>query len=134
MTTNTLPPITTAARRLARASRDRWTTYFDAEGTEVAQVYDTTGNVFGPRSHDDYAIRVVGKVSQREAADLLEAWRQLTAEGVEPGDIHLGAMSMMISTWDFEDGSDMPRSSAREVIARWVAASNDDYRYEDQEW
>jgi len=79
--------ITTAARRIARQSRgdEAWRTYFDADGRVAARIYGP--EAFGPR-RTTYAVQTRGKVGERRAQQLLDAYT--TARREVPGDDPVG--------------------------------------------
>ncbi|MFD3431205.1 hypothetical protein [Nocardia fluminea] len=108
--------ISTTARRIARASREGWTVYFDAEGHEVDAKFDTTGKVFGPRN-DTYAMEVSGKIAERPAQDMVDAYSGLAALGYSPGVIRQN-MPLVLADWDFSDECGKPRSEVAEIADR----------------
>lgn len=98
-----------------RASQDRWTTYYDAHGHVVERVFDPERRMFGPDA-DTYIFRLVGKVSQRGAQDLLDAYHGLAGLGLAPKLLHQ-AIELVCLDWEHTaDGQ--PREEPRVILDR----------------
>lgn len=93
MDTNT--QISTAARRIARQSRDGRRGYFDAEGAMIVEIVGS--DAFGPAQ---FSAATAGKVTERRAQDLLNADRM--AEDEFPGVIREAAIGMYLTGLDSE--------------------------------